>query len=463
MFTEVKTELRDEAYAKGQKMGEKALTTQVAAVETTLHQAFDQAESNDNDLTKVTAFGEKLSASEVIEQIVACHSELAGYQDALKEKEELRNVREEIFKSNNDDGAAAAASQAAASEPKVKVPYMSDYFWNSVKGDELKSAASHPVLINMEMPGSDILNVLFSRSAGWDPESIREPGWRESPQRPVELLDLIPSRPATQAAIKYMQEQVFTNATAATSEGAALPEGALRLAERTVTIEKYGMWLPVTEEQLEDVPEVNAYLNGRMPFMVRQRVEEAILTGDGTAPNISGFFNQAITGTNPRPGISVRDITATGAGAATVLTDGAILADVLRGINLVRTVGYARPSSIWMHPSLLEAIMIAQLSNNAYFFGNPQDGYQPRLWGLPVAESNAFGTYASAATPGKPLALLGDFMMYSALRVKRDFELRVGMQNDDFVKDQMTMKATVRFALVVYRPQAFCSLNFVQG
>ena len=50
--------------------------------------------------------------------------------------------------------------------------------------------------------------------------------------------------------------------------------------------------IPVTRVQLEDEAQVRAYLEDRLMFMMRQRVDGQILNGDGTAPNISGVLDR---------------------------------------------------------------------------------------------------------------------------------------------------------------------------
>lgn len=453
MFTKIKTELKDKALERGRSMSIKDLQTECNKHSDTMKTALEQA-GPDMTLADIKVFGEDKPAPDLIEAMIGTHSDYAGLQDALTEKLEMKKAAEEIVNANLGPDAELKAQDDVLSQRQVQTDRpesMSTYFWKNVELDKLKKAASDPVTMTLKDGDSlPFMNTLFQRSAGWEPESIREPGYIQSPQRPVTLLDMIPSRPTMQAAVKYMRESVYTNATASRAEGTALPEGTLALAEQTATVQKYGTWLPVTEEQMEDVPEVDAYLNYRLPFMVSQSIENAIVRGNGTSPNIQGFKNI--------PGINSQPFVATGSGDDTVLTEATMLASVLKGVTQVRSIGYAQPTSIWAHPNTLESIIIAELSQSGYFFGNPQDGYQPRLWALPVAESTALDTGPPPASGTHIAALIGAFNMYSALRVRRDLVVRIGMQNDDFIKDQMTMKATVRFVLVVYRPQAFTQM-----
>jgi HK97 family phage major capsid protein len=86
-----------------------------------------------------------------------------------------------------------------------------------------------------------------------------------------------------------MEETTFTNSAAETAEGGTYPESALALTERSTPVQKITTFIPVTDEQLEDVPQIQGYLNNRLPFMVRQRLDLQILTGNGTTPNLRGL------------------------------------------------------------------------------------------------------------------------------------------------------------------------------
>ena len=49
--------------------------------------------------------------------------------------------------------------------------------------------------------------------------------------------------------------------------------------------------------------------------------------------------------------------------------------------------------------------------------------------------------------------------MWIQLRIRRELETEWGYINDDFIKEIRRIKASIRFALVVKRPQAFVMLK----
>jgi len=470
-MTTVKVSIRDEAYQKACSIDVlKNLETEVDTRYNTMKTAFEQM-GDEINLGKITVFGEGKTIAQNEEAFITVHSELAGYKDALAERNALKAHKQEILSERERGIEQAPVASTVRPIQNIGTPeweregslylrnqdgsvrpaaYNSEIFWKSVEDKygikdpkELVSMANSRNGVEFELTGdygAAVLNTLFQRSAGWSPEVIRERGWVDAnPQRPIQLLDIIPSRPTTQSGVKFMQEKTFVNSTDGVAEAAAITESQFALEEKEVSIKKYGTLLPVTEEQVEDVDEVNSYFNQRIPFAVRQKVDEATLGADGMSNRITGFYH--VTGVQSQ---------ALTVGNDAGKTPTQPFKDVFRGITLCRVNGRTRPTHAVLHPQMWEQIVLAELDANGYFFGNPQEGYMPRVWGLPVVE-NDVETYVK----GKTVGMVGDFPMYSVIRVKRDLTVVVGLNDTDFAKDQMTYKATVRFCLVVYRPKAF--------
>src|SRR5207248_5858794 len=98
----------------------------------------------------------------------------------------------------------------------------------------------------------------------------------------------------------------FTNNAAETAEAGTYPESALSTTEQTATVRKVAASLPVTDEQFEDEPRARDYVNNRLEYQLRARLDSQILNGNGTAPNLRGILNVAgintqAKGTDPAP------------------------------------------------------------------------------------------------------------------------------------------------------------------
>jgi HK97 family phage major capsid protein len=114
-------------------------------------------------------------------------------------------------------------------------------------------------------------------------------------RRPV-VADLIPDGRTDQIAIVFMEETTTTNAAAAVAEGGAKPESTLVFTERTSPVRKIATVLPVTDELINDVSAMRAYLEARMRLFLMLAEETSLLSGNGS-PDLTGFLNTANTQT----------------------------------------------------------------------------------------------------------------------------------------------------------------------
>ena len=269
---------------------------------------------------------------------------------------------------------------------------------------------------------------LMTTAAGFAPESIRLPGFVEAATRPIQLLDILPMGSTSQAAVPYMEETTRTHGAAERAEGADFAESEFAFTERSVNVAKITDSLPVTDEQLEDVALVESYINGRLSFGVRQRLDQQCLAGNGTAPNMRGILNTT--------GIQTR---AKGADPA--------MDAIYKMMVSIRLTGRAQPTHQNIHPLDWQDIRLTRTADGIYIFGSPMEAGPVRLWGLPVIENDAL-------TEGT--ALVGSFdPSWITLFERRGIDIQVGYVGTQFAAGCRTIRADMRAALVVMRPAAF--------
>lgn len=276
------------------------------------------------------------------------------------------------------------------------------------------------------------LKTLMTTTAGWDPEETRTGKVVEFATRPIQVADLIPQTTTSQSAVQYMEETTFTNAAAETAEGGTYPEAALAFTEQTSIVRKIPVFLPVTDEQLEDEPQVRGYINNRLPFMIRQRLDLQILVGNGTAPNLKGILSYAGIQTQAKGADPVPDA-------------------IYKGIVKVETVGQAMANAVVFNPTDWQGVRLLRTADGLYIWGNPSDAGPERIWGLRVVR-------AQAETAGT--ALVGDFANFIELAVRRGIDVQVSNSHSTyFIEGKQAIRADMRAALVMYRAAAFCQVT----
>ncbi|MEV0085254.1 phage major capsid protein [Saccharopolyspora sp. NPDC050642] len=276
------------------------------------------------------------------------------------------------------------------------------------------------------------LKTLFQTTAGWAPETTRTGRVVDFATRPIQVIDLIPRTATGQSAVVYMEETTFTNAAAETAEGGAYPEAALALTEQSSPVRKTAVFLPVTDEQLEDEQQAAGYVNNRLPFMLRQRLDSQILVGNGTAPNLRGILNVVGIQTQAKGTDPVPDA-------------------IYKALVKTRVAGQAMPNAVVMHPNDWQDVRLLRTADGIYIWGSPSEAGPSRIWGLPVAEAQAIT---------ENTALVGDFANFSELSVRRGLDVQVSNSHADyFVNGKQAMRADLRAALVIYRPAAFCTVT----
>jgi HK97 family phage major capsid protein len=280
----------------------------------------------------------------------------------------------------------------------------------------------------------DIRNTLFEKGAGWAPESTRTGYVDLSPEPRLSVLDFVPQIPTSQSSVKFMRETTFDDSNVAEkAEGAQYGEAALALTEISLPIEKVPAFLPVTDEQLEDVEQAEEYVNSRLVYMIRKRTNNQILAGDGVTPNLEGTEN--VTGIQ------------TQALGADPIPDAIYKLMVKIMDDADNSGGDADPDVVFIRPTKWQSVRLLRTADGIYIWGNPSEAGPQRIWGVPVVLTN--GVTATKA-------VVGDYRTHSYLAIKRGVDVQVSNSHSDFfIKGKLAVRADVRVAMVHLRPAAF--------
>jgi HK97 family phage major capsid protein len=396
----------------------------------TLATIFAEAKTDDAntlDLSKATGLKGKDDTARVAE-IKALNDEIdaiAAEAKPLEEAEaEVTRAKRNAEKAGEFKGRGNAPEQKGREREEKQVKSFGEMFTDANVGTTHKGR---------EVELSDFeLKTAFTTAAGWAPEALRTGRVVLDAQRPIQVIDLIPASTTDQSAIVYMEETTFTNNAVETAEGIGFGEAALALTERTSPVRKIPVFIPVTDEQLEDVAQVQSYLTNRLTFMLRQRLDGQILVGDGNAPNLEGFLTVSNVQTQAKGSDPSPDA-------------------IYKGMTKVRVTGRAFPNAVVYHPNDWQDIRLLRTADGIYIWGNPSEAGPEKIWGLPVVQSDAI-------TEGT--ALVGDFANFSDLATKRGITVKVSDSHDTyFTTGKQAVRADTRVALTVYRPEAFCEVT----
>ena len=405
----------------------KQLQEKLAKVQADLGKVFEEA-GDELDFSKVKSIPG--TDTEKAAKVREMNDECGTIQKEIEPLLSVEKAREEY----NERQKAAAVTHPAA----VIVPAKGEEPKRMGFGEAFIKAGAHLSVNRHKEIALDLgvnLKTLFETGAGWAPQNIRSGKLVESAQRPIQVLDLIPGGRTGQAAVVYMEETTFTNNAAEAAEAAQYGEAALALTERSSAVRKIAVFIPVTDEQLEDVVQIQGYLDRRLRFMLEQRMDSQLVNGNGIAPNLDGILNVDNIQSHNKS-----------ANAGDLVPDA-----IRRAMTKVRIIGRAVPSGIIMNPYDWDDIRLLKTNDGVYIWGSPAEAGPERLWGQPVA-------LADSLAQGK--AIVGDFAQFCELAEKRGIEVKVSNSHSDyFIKGKQAIRADCRCAFPVYRPSAFCEVN----
>lgn len=257
-------------------------------------------------------------------------------------------------------------------------------------------------------------------------------------RRMLRVLDLIPTGTMDNNSLPYTQEQGSFDTAGETTEGDIKPEAALTFVDATADAQTIAHWLKVRKQALADFPALQAIIDGRLRYGVLRRLENQILAGDGSGSNLRGILNT------------------TGLGAVTFGAGAPVVEQILRGITTVYLAD-SEATGVVMHPTDWQTALLTKATNAAgtvgsleYVGGGPFTVTPQVMWGIPLV--------ASRAIP-QGTALVGDFEIGAQLLIREGVNVLLSdSDQDDFLRNRVTLLAEMRAALPVWRPPAFATV-----
>jgi len=277
-------------------------------------------------------------------------------------------------------------------------------------------------------------------SAGIVPPNF-DPTIQAAPRQELRIRDLIPSVQVTGQSFTYYKELLHTRGAGPVAEGGTKPQSNVTFESKTDLVKKLAVWIPVSDEALDDVPQLFGYLQQLLRYDLKLEEEEQILKGDGTGNNLPGIMTQA-----------------TAFNAALGKAGDTAIDTVRRAIYQVRKQAKLAADATVMTELDWMNIELQKDAQNRYLFANLQGFVTPILWGRPVITSDSMDEGNGTDTGGE--FLVGNFQRGATIYDRMSFLFKVGMINDDFIKNQRALLVEERLGLAVRRNYAFVKGTF---
>lgn len=267
--------------------------------------------------------------------------------------------------------------------------------------------------------------------------SDRMPGVIEESLRPLSIRALLDSGTTDSNLIEWVRELVNTNNADVVSEGALKPESNITYERVDVPVRTIAHWIRASKQVLADFKQLQTMINGRLRWGLKIKEEDEILFGDGTGEHLLGLIPQA-----------------TPYNVALNRPNDTYIDTIRHAILQVRLAFYPA-SGVVMSPTDWHHLELTKDNENRYLIASPTARTPPMIWGQPVVESDGMnlGDF-----------LVGAFRMAATLFDREEAGILLSTEDqDNFVRNLVTILCEERLALAVTRPQAFVHGEFPSG
>lgn len=351
-------------------------------------------------------------------------------EDLSKAMEDVKSIQAEKNAADEADrlikSMTTPQTKAAEAEPqKATFKTVGEYVANEFKKANINVKEKFDKSIEYKAAAvMDIPSAVSGATTQYEKEIIE--GYR----RELLIADLFSTEQISGNAVTfYPESSTVEGGPDVVAEGAKKPMMSFGdPAAKTVSLSKIASYMKETEELVEDTPWLATAINGRGMYEHQLKVED--------------FLVAQLMGTS---GVQ----TQTGLGAD----------EIFKAATAVKTQTKLPADAVVINPADYQTLRLAKDQNGqyyggGYFYGQYGNGgiiEQPSIWGL--------RTVVSAAVPAGE-AIVGAFRLGAEVLKKGGVTVDIANQNeDDFIKNLITILIEERIALAVRRPDAFVILS----
>lgn len=254
----------------------------------------------------------------------------------------------------------------------------------------------------------------------------QRPGIITGDFRPLTVRDILQSVPTTSNMVTELRESSWVNSAKFVSQGATKPESYWDSDPYNVAIETVAHTIKMSNQLMQDAPAVVAYLNTRLRHGLAEKIEQQLISGNGTAPNLSGLIDS-------------------GNYTAYTPTSDDLLVDAINRAKY----------SLWAATGLMPDAVIVNPADWGAMERTRETSGGAYLYGLPgiMAGMNPFGVrvvLSNNVTQGN--FIIGNMDQAALVYSRVGAVIELGFVNDDFARNLVTARCEERLGLAVRRP-----------
>ena len=252
-------------------------------------------------------------------------------------------------------------------------------------------------------------------------------------ERALTILDLVNFTPVSGEWVPLFRESGYDIMADLVDEGEDKPESDLDFGVVDLKVGTIAHWIKVSKQLIDDMPSLAAYIEGRLSYGVRLKLESKIINGDGKVSGARSFIGLLETGTH---------IVVTASAGDTAI-------DLVSKGKSKAGLSGVLPEIVVLNPEDWGIIERIKGSDGHYIFGAPGAAVQPILWGLPVV--------LSAAMPLMKF-WTGNLTIGTSGYVRQEVDVELSTEDgNNFTKNLCTIRAEMRAAFGVAIPDACAS------
>ena len=359
---------------------------------------------------------------------VPTKDDVAGLKSELDSLKGLEEKSQEIEKAIAKFEGRIEAMTERAVTPTEKKLSLGDSLMKSYADniEAIKSAVEKGGKLNLDVKTTTITNDYTGDYALTDFDSDVDRVRRKR----YGILENVNTGATSGKFVTYVQ-QTASSTTDWTAEAGAKYQGEPAWSEISEEVKKIASYVKVSKEMLEDLSFIRAEINNDLMEQVRVGIEQALLTGTGANNEIKGLLDASM------------GLPTFGAGGFALAVQDANITDLMRVVKAQIEGANFTPTHIVLNPEDIAKLQLTKDSSGQYtypmFLPTQSGDGEMVLAGMRIISS----TYMTADK-----YLVGDLSKVS-VRFRENIAMSVGLDQDDFTKNMVTILAEARLVQYV--------------